>query len=218
MEAQLILPVELWRQILKPLKLSTLIQVQHVCRLFWNIVQDFVHNGDLKTDYYSIRRPFQDVNHHQSEEQLHFYYINQDKLQVTSSVPFWLLGAGFHGPYAAQDESIKNFDIKMSVESQRKLIQERLKHCRVKFPAVILPLFFDQPVKLEANTPYIISMFFNFSETMDWPAYIIEYPKNERVDYLSFYVENCVMKETCQCAYVQCGHIRFLYVWPINYL
>lgn len=204
---------------MKLCKLSTLLQVQQVCKLFWNIVQDFVANGDLKTDYYCIRRPFQELNFSQENDAVYFYKMNQDQVKFKSKVPIWLLGAGFHGPYTTSDEiSVKNFEIQMrAVETSGNVLQERYKHCKVKFPAVILPLFFQKPIRLDANICYVVSMLFTFSQDFESRCYVIEYQKTQTVEgQYTFDEENCVMKETCQCAYVQCGHIRFLYIWPIN--
>ena len=52
MEAKELLPIELWTKIIKDLKLADWISVQNVCQLFWDIVQDFVALGFIKSDFY----------------------------------------------------------------------------------------------------------------------------------------------------------------------
>ena len=53
MDASDLLPIEIWSKILKEyLKLSHWITVQNVCQLFWNVIQDFVALGLIKSDFY----------------------------------------------------------------------------------------------------------------------------------------------------------------------
>ncbi len=53
MDASDLLPIEIWTKILKEyLKLSHWITVQNVCQLFWNVIQDFVALGLIKSDFY----------------------------------------------------------------------------------------------------------------------------------------------------------------------
>ena len=52
MDASDILPIEIWTKILQDLSVSQLIIVQDVCLLFWNIIQDFVALGQIKSDFY----------------------------------------------------------------------------------------------------------------------------------------------------------------------
>ena len=53
MDASDLLPIEMWTKILKEyLKLSHWITVQNVCQLFWNVIQDFVALGLIKSDFY----------------------------------------------------------------------------------------------------------------------------------------------------------------------
>ena len=52
MEAKELLPIELWTKIIKDLKLTDWISVQNVCQLFWDIVQNFVDLGFIKSDFY----------------------------------------------------------------------------------------------------------------------------------------------------------------------
>ena len=51
-EAQDILPVEIWTRILYLLPNHNWRLLQNVCSLFWNIVQHFVALGLIKSDFY----------------------------------------------------------------------------------------------------------------------------------------------------------------------
>ena len=51
-EAQNILPVEIWTRIIYLLPLHNWRLIQNVCSLFWNIVQHFVALGLIKSDFY----------------------------------------------------------------------------------------------------------------------------------------------------------------------
>ena len=46
------LPVEIWTKILLYLKPSNIIQVQNVCPLWFNVIQNFVSDGLIKSDTY----------------------------------------------------------------------------------------------------------------------------------------------------------------------
>ena len=57
------LKVELWTKIICYLDRIPyqLFNIQKVCQLFWNIIQEeFVAKGKLKSDLFDIRRPFSD--------------------------------------------------------------------------------------------------------------------------------------------------------------
>ena len=125
-------------------------------------------------------------------------------------------GIGFHGPYPNPEvEVIKNFQIDLQLYSQKVLLNERQKIVRVKFPSVILPIFFARPTKLEPETPYFISMQFTLKLDQNWPPYLLKYPKNEIIhDLIEFSEPNCLHKNHCTLAYIQSGQIRLLYFWP----
>ena len=80
---------------------------------------------------------------------LHFRSDNFH-FQVSESV--WLLGFGFHGPYTPGSVNLHNLKIHIKLleplNQHSKLLAYRTKECRVKIPQVILPVFFDKPIKL----------------------------------------------------------------------
>ena len=84
-----VLPPELWTKILKNLKISDLVDVQYVCKLFWDIVQDFVSHGDLKTDFYTLRRPFEEV---QNGPENYFVCLEEDRIYFRTKTSIWILG------------------------------------------------------------------------------------------------------------------------------
>merc|ERR1711963_328269 len=104
MDASEILPIEIWTKILKDLKISQLISVQHTCQLFWNIIQDFVSLGQIKSDFYDIRRPYLEIELTEDNLEFSFVNINQDQINISTSKPLWILGAGFHGPYTLDNQ------------------------------------------------------------------------------------------------------------------
>ena len=46
------LPVEIWTKILLYLKPSNIIQVQNVCPLWFDVIQNFISEGRIKSDAY----------------------------------------------------------------------------------------------------------------------------------------------------------------------
>ena len=46
------LPVEIWTKILLYLKPSNIIQVQNVCPLWFDVIQNFISEGRVKSDAY----------------------------------------------------------------------------------------------------------------------------------------------------------------------
>ena len=71
--------------------------------------------------------------------------------------PIWLLGLGLHGPYTPDNVTMRNLRIHIKLfeslnhhphSSSAELLAHRTKDCRVKFPQVVLPIFFDRPIKL----------------------------------------------------------------------
>jgi len=226
-----LLPVELWIKIINkmdhfPIQMSIL---QNVCQLFWNIIQEeFVAKGKLKSDLYEIRRPFTD-NNQNNENNANFddffVFLKEDKLTLNCSRPCWLLGVGFHGPYSSSQNSIKNLKITLAVKLESITLNQRQKLCRVKFPEVIQPIFFERPTVLESKSSYTISMEFDFNSTESninedyGRAYMIEYQGRETIksEFNEFHFDEnkCLRPDSsCKCAYVQCGHIRVLYFWP----
>lgn len=206
--------------------------IQNVCQLFWNIIQEeFVAKGKLKSDLYEIRRPFSDNNQDENNANFDddfFVFLNEDTLRMKCSRPCWLLGVGFHGPYSSSQTSIKNLQITLAVKLDSIALNQRKKLCRVKFPEVIQPIFFDKPSELDPMSLYTISMEFDFSSTTSntsedyGRAYMIEYQgsQTEKSDFneFQFYEPKCLRPDSsCKCAYVQCGHIRVLYFWPCEY-
>ena len=46
------LPVEIWDTILSYLKPSNIVLIQNVCPLWFGIVQNYISNGRIKSDFY----------------------------------------------------------------------------------------------------------------------------------------------------------------------
>ena len=102
------------------------------------------------------------------------------------------------------------------------VLQERVKLCRIKYPAIVLPIFFQEPFRLEADQTYIVAMNFEMNNnSQEAIAYLIQHPKEAEVTahfgHFKFH-EPLSLKEFSTFAYMQCGHMRFLYFWPINKL
>jgi len=225
--SQDLLPVELWTKIICYLDRIPyqLFNIQKVCQLFWNIIQEeFVAKGKLKSDLFDIRRPFSDsVQDYENKDSL-FLFMYEDRLNIKCSRPCWFLGVGFHGPYSANQNSIKNLKISLSIKTEENILNKREKLCRVKFPEVILPVFLDKPSVLDPFTNYTISMDFEFINNANdehIPAYQIEYKGHEEIhtdfNTFQFFEPKCLKSESiCKCAYVLCGHIRVLYFWPFE--
>ena len=110
----------------------------------------------------------------------------------------------------------------MSLLKAKNVQNERFKTCKVKFPAVVLPVFFENPTKIEPNVDYQLVINFTFTKEdsrQDWPAYLMEYKKYEEVidfeNAFEFHEPKIrTVERPCKCAYVQCGQIRLLYFWP----
>jgi hypothetical protein len=144
---------------------------------------------------------------------------------------YWLMGVAFHGPYTNNSTTIRNLQLVLNVKEQddeQKILASRSKLCRVKLPAIIMPIFFDFPIKLESDKFYKISMTFSTptnnnedqNELQEWPAYVIQYEKCatviEAFGQFTFAEELCVHQDLPnKFAYIQCGQIRYLYFWPM---
>ena len=114
-----------------------------------------------------IRRPFKDTEENYSKLQMESSHISSDSklksfpylhyrcdnFRIHVSKPIWILGFGFHGPYTPSNVSLHNLKIHIKIfeEPLNKhsiSLGSRTKDCKVKIPHVILPIFFDKPVKL----------------------------------------------------------------------
>jgi len=226
-KAENILPVELWTKILQFLHETHLRSVQDVCVLFWNIIQRFVEHGFIKSDFYDIKRPFEDIAEDPDENDLPNYFIimQQDNLYFNCSKPNWLLGISFHGPYTKNNRSLKNLLITINVKVENSILGTRSKICKVKIPQVVLPVFFDKPLLLHPCLTYEISIDFIFNHlinTENMPEYIIEYNKTSNyinsdfdIGNFTFYQPLCPKENIpTKFAYLECGQIRHLYLWP----
>ena len=81
-----------------------------------------------------------------------YLHFRSDNFHFHVSKPIWLLGFGFHGPHTPGNVTLHNLRIHIkllkSLNEHSKLLAYRTKECHVKIPQVILPIFFDKPVKL----------------------------------------------------------------------
>merc|ERR1712141_960014 len=119
-----------------------------------------------KSDFYKIRRPYEDLKENftmnpmehtqiSSDSKLKsfpYLHYRSDNFRFHVSKPIWLLGVGFHGPYTPSNVNLHNLKIHIKIldplNQHSKLLANRTKECRVKIPHVILPIFFDKPIKL----------------------------------------------------------------------
>ena len=114
-----------------------------------------------------IRRPFKDTEENYTKLQMESSHISSDSklksfpylhyrcdnFRIHVSKPIWILGFGFHGPYTPSNVSLHNLKIHIKIFeeplNQHSIsLSSRTKDCKVKIPHVILPIFFDKPVKL----------------------------------------------------------------------
>ena len=82
-----------------------------------------------------------------------YLHYRCDNFRIHVSKPIWILGFGFHGPYTPSNVSLHNLKIHIKIfeeplNQHSILLGSRTKDCKVKIPHVILPIFFDKPVKL----------------------------------------------------------------------
>ena len=82
-----------------------------------------------------------------------YLHYQCDNFRIHVSKPIWILGFGFHGPYTPSNVSLHNLKIHIKIfeeplNQHSILLSSRTKDCKVKIPHVILPIFFDKPVKL----------------------------------------------------------------------
>ena len=117
-----------------------------------------------------IRRPYEDLKENYTIEQMEstqissdsklksfpYLHYRSDNFRFRVSKPIWVLGFGFHGPYTPSNVNLHNLEIHMKIldplNQHSKLLANRTKECRVKIPHVILPIFFDKPVKIEPSS------------------------------------------------------------------
>ena len=157
-----------------------------------------------------------------SEESAEFSFINlnEDKFQISTSVPLWILGAGFHGPYTLDNQVIRNLQTNFQILSNNEILCEKTKINRVKYPNIVQPLFFEFPILLEPDVIYTLFMTFDMDKNNDWISYLIEYTKNSEIQSnignIRFFQDFCRQNVPSKFAYVQAGHIRTLYFWPGN--
>ena len=91
--------------------------------------------------FQDVRRPFTELSY--SNEEAYFIHFKIDQVYLKCSRPTWLLGAAFHGPYSKNQDPIRNLKVTLQVENEfLLLLEERVKLCRVKYQACILPIFF----------------------------------------------------------------------------
>ena len=147
-------------------------------------------------------------------------------MYLKCSRPTWLLGAAFHGPYSKTQDPIRNLKVTLQVENEfLLLLEERVKLCRVKYQACILPTFFQVPLKLEPHQCYVIAMKFEVVDKTNREeeerGYIIQHPTDasvkEQFGIFNFHQQLPLSTTvSAKYAYVQCGHMRFLYCWPAS--
>ena len=153
--------------------------------------------------------------------------MQQDNLYFNCSKPNWLLGISFHGPYTNNNRTLYSLQITINVKVDGCILGTRSKICKVKIPQVILPVFFDTPLLLHPHLTYEISIDFIFNHllnTENMPEYIIEYNKTSNyinTDFdtgnFTFYQPLCPKENIpTKFAYLECGQIRHLYLWPRN--
>ena len=92
-----------------------------------------------------------------------YLHYRCDNFRIHVSKPIWILGFGFHGPYTPSNVSLHNLKIHIKIFeeplNQHSIpLSSRTKDCKVKIPHVILPIFFNKPVKL---SPCAESGYFN---------------------------------------------------------
>ena len=152
--------------------------------------------------------------------------MKQDRLLFQCSKPNWLLGISFHGPYTNDNRSIKNLLISIIVKIDSYIMAKREKLCKVKYPAVILPVFFDKPLLLEPFLTYEISIDFVFNQpnpSQFEKEYVIQYKKtaivNDKITGNFTFYQTLCPKENCMYpfAYLESGQIRHLYIWPCEF-
>ena len=89
-----------------------------------------------------------------------YLHYRSDNFRFHVSKPIWLLGFGFHGPHTPSNVNLHNLKIHIEVLDEdspsdhrhSKLLANRTKECRVKIPRVVLPIFFDKPVKIWSSS------------------------------------------------------------------
>ena len=150
-----------------------------------------------------------------------FVFMNEDKIQFCTSEPLWILGAGFHGPYTVGNHVIRQLQTTFQISFQNQILESKVKINRVKYPEIIQPLFFESPILLQPKIIYTLSMNFSMEkEHNSWIAYLIEYTKISEIQCnlgdLTFWQDFCTSDVSSRFAYVQSGHIRTLYFWPVN--
>ena len=151
-----------------------------------------------------------------------FVFMNEDKIQFSASEPLWILGAGFHGPYTVGNQVIRQLQTTFQISSENQILQTKVKINRVKYPEIIQPLFFENPILLQPQIIYTLTMNFCMenSENNSWIAYLIDYTKSSEIQcnlgHLTFFQDFCLSDSKSRFAYVQSGHIRTLYFWPVN--
>ena len=222
MQAQDLLPVELWTKILQDLTSFELSRAQNVCLLFWTIVQSRVEKGHVKSDLFIAKRQFSELgpiyDAAADDSSSKFICFQEDKINLKIFPKnVWLLGVGFHGPYNDENEkSFKNLHICVQVQERGQILVSRHKICKVKFPEVIQPIFFDKPLKLELDLSYEISMKFEPQQQIDenFYEYFFAYPKKDFISCASTTLEFGQPFYLFHCAYVRAGQIRHLYLWP----
>ena len=120
----------------------------------------------FKISLQKIRRPYEDLKENYTKEQMEstqissdsklksfpYLHYRSDNFRFRVSKPIWILGLGFHGPYTPSNVNLHNLRIHIKIldplNQHSKLLATRTKECRVKIPHVILPIFFDKPVKI----------------------------------------------------------------------
>ena len=124
----------------------------------------------LNPSLQKIRRPYEDPEETYTIEQMEstqissdsklksfpYLHFRSDNFRFHVSKAIWVLGFGFHGPYTPSNVNLHDLKIHMKIldplNQQSKLLAKRTKECRVKIPHIILPIFFDKPVKILPST------------------------------------------------------------------
>ena len=92
-----------------------------------------------------------------------YLHYRSDNFRFHISKPIWLLGFGFHGPYTPSNVTLHDLKIHIKIldplNPDLKILAHRTKECPVKIPHVVLPIFFDKPVKL---WPHSEIRYFNY--------------------------------------------------------
>ena len=154
----------------------------------------------------------------------YFVIMQQDNLYFNCSKLNWLLDISFHGPYTKNNRSLKNLLITINIKVENSILGTRSKICKVKIPQVVLPVFFEKPLLLHPYLTYEISIHFEFNHPFpeSMPGYIIEYNRisnyinpNFDMGNFTFYPPICPKENIpTKFAYLECGQIRHLYLWP----